>query len=146
MLSRTLPIALDGTLPACCTVHFQVSSQDALKHTPKHALKYSPNCTRWHTPSLPDYTLPSKLSRHSEEQLRVRTQVHLRVACKYTLKREDTCYLTLLYSPMYAPACLIQRLPELQKPGTGSREAYGGQCGAACGVWQMAGGVWWPNS
>ena len=49
---RTLPIALDGTLPACCTVHSQVSSQDALNHTPEHALKYTLNYTRWHTPSL----------------------------------------------------------------------------------------------
>jgi hypothetical protein len=43
-LSRTLPTALDGTLPACWTVRSQVSSQDALKHTPEHALKYTPNC------------------------------------------------------------------------------------------------------
>jgi len=65
MLSRTLLITLNGTLPACLTVRSQVISQDALKHTPKHALIYSPNCTRWHTPSLLDYTLPSKLSRCS---------------------------------------------------------------------------------
>jgi len=37
MLSRTLPIALDGTLPAYLTVRSQVSSQDALKYTPKNA-------------------------------------------------------------------------------------------------------------
>jgi len=34
MLWRTFPIALDGTHPACLTVRSQVSSQDALKHTP----------------------------------------------------------------------------------------------------------------
>jgi hypothetical protein len=49
MPSRTLPIALDGTLPGCLTVRSQVSSQDALKHTPKQALKYTPNCTEWHS-------------------------------------------------------------------------------------------------
>jgi hypothetical protein len=54
MLSCTLPIAFDGTLPACLTVHSQVSSHDALKHIPQHTLKYTPNCTRWHTPSLLD--------------------------------------------------------------------------------------------
>jgi hypothetical protein len=32
MLSEMLQNALDGTLPACLTVHSQVSSQDALKH------------------------------------------------------------------------------------------------------------------
>ena len=47
MHSRTLPIALDGTLPACLTVRSQVSSQDAPKYTP----------------STLSSTLPSLLSR-----------------------------------------------------------------------------------
>jgi hypothetical protein len=93
-LSSTPPIALDATLPAYLTIHSQVSSQDTFNHNPEHALKYTPNCTQWHTLSLLDYTLPSKLSRHSRAQLRVRPQVHLRVARKYTLKREDTPYLS----------------------------------------------------
>ena len=76
MLSSTLPNALDGTLPACLTVRSQVSFQDALMHTPEHALQYAPNCTGWHTPSLLDCTLPSKLSR--------RSQVHSEYAPKYT--------------------------------------------------------------
>jgi hypothetical protein len=33
ILSRTLPIALEGTLSACMTVRFQVSSQDTPKST-----------------------------------------------------------------------------------------------------------------
>jgi hypothetical protein len=33
LISRTLPIALGGTLPACLTIQFQVSSQDAPKFT-----------------------------------------------------------------------------------------------------------------
>ena len=41
----TLLTAIDCTLPACLTVCSQVSSQDALKHTPEHALKYTPNLT-----------------------------------------------------------------------------------------------------
>jgi len=126
MLSSTLPIALDGTLPACLTIRSQVSSHDSLNHTPEHALKYTPNCTRWHAPSVLDYTLPSKIWRHSQKHLRVRTQVHLRVARKYTRKMEDTPNLTWLYAPMYAPACSIQRLAELPKPGTGWRVVGGG--------------------
>jgi hypothetical protein len=94
MLPRTLPLALDSTPPACWTVHSLTRSQEAPKHTPKDALKYTPNCTRWHTPSLLDYTLPSTLSRHSHEHLRVRSQVDLRVARKYTLQRADTRNLT----------------------------------------------------
>ena len=70
MLFSTLPIALDGTLPACLAVRSLVSSQDVpkytfeyvRKYTPEHALKYPPNYTRWHTPSLLCSTLPTKLS------------------------------------------------------------------------------------
>jgi len=51
------------TLPACLTIRCQVSSQDALKRTPEHALKYTPNCIRWHIPSLLGTMLPSTLSR-----------------------------------------------------------------------------------
>jgi len=131
MLSRTLPIALDGTLPAWLTVRSQVSSQDALEHTPENALKYTPNRTRWHSQPISLY------------------------APKYTLKRQDTPKLTWLYAPMYAPTCSIQRLAQLQTPGTGRREAGGGwravfggwrvACGVwrvACGVWRVACGVW----
>ena len=78
MLSRTLPIALDGTLPANLTVCSQVSSQDALMHTPEHALNSQlhsmthskPACL--YTPKEALKTLPSTL--------RVRSQVHSR-AC-----------------------------------------------------------------
>ena len=41
MLSWTLLIALDDTLPARLAVHSQLSSQDALKHTPEQALNYT---------------------------------------------------------------------------------------------------------
>jgi len=64
------------TLPACLTIRSQVSSQDAPKHTPGHALKDAPNCTRWRTPSLLDCTLPSKLSRRSQAHSRACSQVH----------------------------------------------------------------------
>jgi hypothetical protein len=38
-------IALHGTLTASLSLRCQVSSQDTLKHTPEHALKYTPNLT-----------------------------------------------------------------------------------------------------
>jgi len=54
VVSRTLPIVLDGTLPECLTVCFQLHSYDALKYTPHY--------TRWYIPSLLGSTLPSTLS------------------------------------------------------------------------------------
>jgi hypothetical protein len=55
-------------------------------------------------------------------------------APKYALQRQDTPNLTGLYAPMYAPGCSIQRLAELQAPGTGRRVARG--------EWRVAGGGW----
>jgi len=117
ILSRTLPIALDDTLPACLTILSQVSSQDSpmytckyvLKYTPELALQDAPNCTRWHTPCLLDCTLPSILSRCSQNALK-HTPKH---APKCTLKRHNTPNLTWLYTPMYAPGCSIERLAEM---------------------------------
>jgi hypothetical protein len=37
-----LPLALDGTLPACLTVHSHVHSQDSLKLAMEHTLKFTP--------------------------------------------------------------------------------------------------------
>jgi len=68
-LSSTLPIALDATLAACLTVRSQVCSQDAVNLTPKHPLKYIPNCTRWHPPSLHGCKLAITLSKHSQEHI-----------------------------------------------------------------------------
>jgi len=140
-LSITLPIALDDTLPAYLTIHSEVSSQDALNHTPKHALKYTPNYTRWHTPSLLNCTLWSKLWRHSQEHLWLHSQVHLPVAYQYTLKRENTPNCTWVYAPMYAPACSIQRLAELQTPGIARHEANGIWWASCRGRW-ATGGMW----
>jgi hypothetical protein len=41
MLSSTLPMALDGTLPGCLTIRSQVSSQDTPKNTAKLAPQYT---------------------------------------------------------------------------------------------------------
>jgi len=54
MLSSTLPIALDGTLPACLTVRSQVSSQD---------LSTPPSTLPSRLPRTLLSTLPSTLSR-----------------------------------------------------------------------------------
>jgi len=61
MFSRTLSIVPNGTLPAYLTVHFQISSQDALQYIPKNTLKYTPNYICLHTPRLHDNILPGIL-------------------------------------------------------------------------------------
>jgi len=61
---KTLSIAFNDILAACLTVRSQVRAQDP------------PNHTRWHTPSLLDCMLPSKLSRLSQAHSRARFQVH----------------------------------------------------------------------
>ena len=68
MLSRTLTIALDDTLPACLTVHCQGTTQDNLQHTFEHALKY--------TPIALNDTLPACLT--------IRSQVSSQNAPNYT--------------------------------------------------------------
>jgi len=113
MLPRTLPLALDSTQPACLTLHSQTSAQEALKHTPGHALKYASNCTRWYTPSLLGSTLPSTLSRGKT----------LPISLDYML----TC--TLLHA--WSRDLLRCRR---QAPGGVRHVAYGGQC--------LAGGMW----
>ena len=76
MVYRMLPIGLDGTLPACMTVHSQVSSQDALYHSTEHARKYTADCTICHTASVLDYMLPSDLSGCSQSHPQACSQVH----------------------------------------------------------------------
>jgi hypothetical protein len=84
MFSGTLPIALDGTLPACFAIHYQValhilsstllamskmtvpvplkdSLLACLTYAPNDGAKDDPNCTRWHTPFLLHYMVPNML-------------------------------------------------------------------------------------
>jgi len=93
-------------LPSQLTRCSQVHSEYDLKYTAGHAFKDAPNCTRWHTPSLLGSTLPS------------------------TLSRGKTLPISFDYASIYAPGCSIQRLAELQEPGTRSR--------VAGGRWRMA--------
>jgi hypothetical protein len=94
---KTLPIASDGTLPACLIVRSQVSSHDA------------PNCTRKHTPSLHDCMLRNKVIRRSEAHGRTRFEV------------DSQSHLTI-----YAVGRFILILAELQMPSTAWRVAGGG--------------------
>jgi len=119
---KTLRIALDGTLPAFLTLRSQVSSQDALNHTAKYALKYIPNWIRWHTPSLLDYTLPSTHPRCS--------QVHFQEA------RHSQSHLTVyfnVYSCMFDAETYWVAAARYWKAGGGRQEA-------GCGMQEEGGG------
>jgi len=139
------------------------STEYILKYTPGHAPKDAPNCTRWHTPSLLDCALWSKLSR--------RSQAHSKYAPKYTpghaLKKAPNCTRwytpcllgsTLPFSLDYMLPCTLRhaRSRDLlscrrqapagvscrrQAPGGVRQVAYGGSVWrAACGVWCVADG------
>jgi len=134
--------------PSLLDLRSQLSSHDAPKYTPGHALKDAPNCTRWHPPSLLDYTLPSKLSRRSQAYSRARSQIHSQLhsmtlpAC-LTIRSQ----VHSPDAPKYTPNCTRWHTPSLldytlpcmllgarsrdllscrhQAPGGGSREAGG---------------------
>jgi len=77
----TLPSTLPGMLRSEVHSwwHSTVHSQPAwltLSRWSQVNSKDAPNCTRCHTPSLLDCTLPSKLSRRSEAHSRACSQVH----------------------------------------------------------------------
>jgi hypothetical protein len=61
--SRTLIFTSYGSLHACLTMCSLVGFQDSLKYTPELALRYTLNCSRWHTLNLLGSMLPSTLSR-----------------------------------------------------------------------------------
>jgi hypothetical protein len=127
----------------------KVHSEYVLMYTPGHALKDAPNCTRWHTHSLLDYTLPSKLSRCS--------QVHSEYVLKYTpghaLKDAPNCTRwhtasllgstlpstlsrgkALLISFGYMLPCML--------PGARSRDLLSCRSQAPGGGWRVADGAW----
>jgi len=133
MLPWTLTLALDGTQPACLTVHSQTSAQEALKHTPEQALMYASNCTGWYTPSLPGSTLPSTLSRW--KTLPISLDYMLTCTLLHARSRD------LLSCRSQAPggaSCRRQAAGGIsgrrQAPGGVRKVAYGGQC--------FAGGMW----
>jgi len=145
-------------LPSKLSRHSQIhteytpkyTSEYILQYTPGHAFQVTPQCNRWHTPSLIDRTLPINLLRraqvHSPLHLIVHSQPTWLYAPKYTVNRKDTPNLTWLYDPMTAPACSIQRLAELQTSGTRSRRVWREEFSGrhmASGVWLVASGICW---
>ena len=70
-------------------------------------------------------------------------------ASKYTFKRQDTFHLTWPFAAMYAPVCWIERLAELQTPGTGRWHIAGSvwlEVHMSCGICLVAGAVRWLKS
>jgi len=107
MLSRILPIALDGILPVCLTVCCWESYEDTLKHTLEHALKYAPNCSRWHTPNLVDCALPNKLSRRCHVFSWACFQIHSQF---HSMTHSQPAW---LYDPKYTGATLQSTLSSM---------------------------------
>jgi hypothetical protein len=93
---RILYITLD-------TIHHAAkqASRCTSLHAPEYALKYIPDCTRWHTPSQLDYTLTSTLRVRSQVHLRVHCQVHSRACTPGCTQLHSMAHslLAWLYSP-----------------------------------------------
>jgi len=153
MLSRTLTIAFDGTLPPCLTIRSQVSSQDAPKYTP-HTLRSTP-------PSTFSSTLPGMLSRTLKIALdgtllaclTVRSEVSARDALKHSPEhapkytpeaRQSQSHLTICSHVcswvLDSETCRVAGTTH-RKAGGRRREA-GGRRWEAGGGWWVAGGRW----
>jgi len=147
---NTLLNTLDCTLPVCLTyalnnppnctrwhtsglldIYPQLSSQDALKYTPCTLLRTPPSIFSSTLVGLPSRTLlivlvailPAYWTVHSQVSSQDAFKCTPMYTPKYTLYRQDTPNLPWLYGPMNDLGCLIQRLAELQAPGTGRRTA-----------------------
>ena len=141
MLSRMLPIALDGTLPVCLTVHSQLSSQDAL------------NCARWHTLSLLDCMLPSKHSRRSEAHSRawfqLHSQLHSMTLPAYLALPSQIQFQEAKHSQSHLTICshvcsYVLDPETCWVGGARNREAWG-WWRVVGGWWWVTGGVCWPK-
>ena len=124
--------------PSLLDLRSQVSSQDApkytseydpkytseyvLKYTPGYALKDAPSCTRWHTHSLLDCTLPSNLSRCSQAYSRARSPIHSQLhsmtlpACftiRSQVSSQDAPKYTLSTLPSTPPSTFSSTLPSM---------------------------------
>ena len=122
-------------IPNLHDLRSHVCSEDSPKYTSEHVFLYTPgnphkdapNCTRWHTPSLLDYTLPSKLSRRSQAHSwacsqwcsQLRSMAHSQPAWLYALKKAVNKLSSILPSTLSStlmiatygilPACLTIR-------------------------------------
>jgi len=114
------PSLIDYTLPSKLSRHFQVhfeyapqyTSESVLKLTPGHAPKDAFTCTRLHTPSLLDCTLPYQLSisfqPHSWPWSQVHSQLHW-----MTLRASLTIHTQVSSqdAPKYTPSTFSSTLP-----------------------------------
>jgi len=140
-LSSALPIALDGTLPACLTVRSQVSSQDTPKYTSESLSSTLPSMLSSTLPIAPDGTLTayfalrsqihSQEGRHSQSLLTICSHV-----CSCVLGPE-TCRVA---------GTRHQALGGVRLVAYGGQYLAGGGRRVACGVRLVAGGVCWPKS
>ena len=96
-------------LKASCQMHFIARSHIRSEvhlwfHSIAHsqpAWLYALNCSRWHTPSLLDCTLSSKLSRRSQAHSRACSQVHSQL---HLMTHSQPAWL-------YAPKSALKALP-----------------------------------
>jgi len=167
MLWSTLLIALDCTLPACLTYTLKtlpstlwVRSQVHLQvRSPVHSRACSEGGSQLHSMAHSQAAwlyAPKQALKTLSCTLRVRSQVYSRACSEEHSQLHSMVHslptwiyvpiLSWLYAPVYAPACSIQRLAELQALGTERRElqALGTGRHKAGGVsWQcLVGGVW----
>jgi len=109
LLDCTLPITLDGTLPACWTVRSQVSSQDTPKYTTSTLQSIPPSTFSSTLPGILSRTLPIALEGTLPACLTVRSQVSSQDALKHTPEH------TLKYTPncirWHTPSLLDHTLP-----------------------------------
>jgi len=124
MLSSTLPIALDGTLPGCLTIRSQVSSQDTPKNTSEYPRKYTSTYPCKYSSKYPrKYTSESLASSLSSGKT-------VPISLDYMLP----CMLLHAQSRDFL-SC------RSQAPGGVRQVAYGGQC-LAGGMWHVVWGRW----
>jgi len=109
-LSSTLSARSQARSQLNCIVYSQPSRLYAPKYTLEYALKYAPNCTRWHThaPSLLGPMLPSTLSRRSRVHSRQRSQDDPKYTPDYALMY--TPEYALKYTPEYTSSTLASLL------------------------------------
>jgi len=124
-LSRTHPIALDDTLPACLTVRSHVSSQDTTKYTSESLLNTLQIALNGTLPAYWAlcYQVHCQEGRHSQSHLTICSHV-----CSCMLHPE-TCWVA------------EARRREASVAGARHREAWG-RWGKVGSVWRAAHGMW----
>jgi hypothetical protein len=156
MLSLTLQIAPNGTLPACLTVRSQHSLQDALQHISQHTVEYTLNCTSQPLPvclSQPVYSSSQDGSKYTLKYALEHTanctgghhavcltssQVLPQDNLKYPLRREVTLDFNWQYAAQWTPTCSIPRLAAVQILDA-RKNLDGGMCREVTCRWAVEG-------